>query len=456
MQIGLERVASGWPVPRASGTHLERKLLRNRPMQRSFLLGIALLSGFSWGCRGGRAVSVVDTRVPIAPPGVYVEEEVAAGYSAYGERLARWGEWSPDAMYGVHWCPRGVTEAAGAAFHPYRERGHWDGATTPTAAVPPGSAYWVSDDSETWGDITMHHGWWVDVAEQVSAGHTWCWVPGLSETPARVVWRSGDGFIGWAPEPPSWVDDGGEGLFAFFSWSFTLMGALFEPSLRDQCLEGEAQEIAANVTSARAIVAGPSKRFSRLGPNAERVSEARKALVTYTAQHPEILTAAKSVSAQASAPASESKSASTTTTTKKKEAELPIAMSIVPVMMREPMIGPMGLTPRFIRLPDPVMASINRVDTSSAPSEGSSPSQSTPSSSWTAHSSTPVTSGSFGSGGFTGHSAPTHSAPAVGSSTSQTSRTSTSVSHTSSSGSSSSRSSTSVARPSSTSSRSRN
>ncbi len=371
-------------------------------MKTGFAVRIGSLALFLLGgCGGAKGLTGAEAKVPMAPPGVYVEHDVADGFAAYKERLTRWGDWSSDTEYGVHWCPRESFVPNGPdegpeGFHPYRSRGHWDAATveTPAFGAPPGGAYWVSDDAETWGEITTHHGWWVQLdAGQPTQLHPWCWVPGLAETPARVVWRSGGGFVGWAPEPPSWVDDGGEGAFAFFSWSFAMMGALFEPLVRDQCLEGEAQEVAANATSSRAVLAGISVgRFARVGPSNEHVTEARRALVTYAILHPEVFPLAPGDAARrsTSAPAATSKIQSTTKKEDKKEDSLPRATLMVPVMLRDPMLGPVGLTPRFLRPADPVMAAITSSEVSSPAyasqgRAGSSPETST-STSWTAHS----------------------------------------------------------------------
>src|SRR5262249_49621082 len=255
-------------------------------------------------------------------------DDVGAGFAAYKDVLARWGEWSPDESYGVHWCPRpGAAFPAAAPFQPYRERGHWDAKEdASTYGAPPGSPSWVSDDGETAGESPGRHGWWVqvpddkDVLSQISP---WCWVPGIEETPARVVWRSGGGFLGWAPEPPSWIDDGDEGLYAYFEWTFVMEGGLLEDDLDDQCLDGDAQLVAANATSRNPVVqvfdptsgkwgeekkkSASLQRFARIGPNMREVRDAKKALVAYAQNHPEIKDAAP---AQASAPSSSASSSS--------------------------------------------------------------------------------------------------------------------------------------------------
>ena len=435
-------------------------------MQRLFPAGILAITGLLGGCGGAKGLVGAEAKVPLAPPGVYVEQDVAAGFAAYEERLARWGAWASDAEYGVHWCPREGAEGPDAAFHPYRSRGHWNGAvgSKPAFSTPPGGTYWVSDDSETWGDITMHHGWWIELdARETVLPHEWCWVPGLAETPARVVWRSGGGFVGWAPEPPSWIDDGDEGTFAFFSWTFEMMGSLFEPLIDAQRLEGDAQEIAANATSSHAFLAGPSVgRFARLGPNALHVGEARRALVAYASGHSELLALAPVVKATAGAASSpDSSSKASTSTTKKKENpdELPHAALMVPVMLRDPMLGPIGLTPRFLRLPDPVSASAT-LDASggswSAGATSDGAGSTTRAASWTEHA--PAQSGgsiarSSTSWSTTPSSSSHTSSAHVSSGASSSSHSSSTSSHTSSTSSHTSSTSSTSSRSTSSSSR---
>ncbi|HTP30116.1 MAG TPA: DUF6600 domain-containing protein [Anaeromyxobacteraceae bacterium] len=52
--------------------------------------------------------------------------------------------------------------------------------------------FWVSD--EPWAAATYHYGRW-----NYDGGYGWVWVPGCTWAPAWVVWRFGDGVVGWAP-----------------------------------------------------------------------------------------------------------------------------------------------------------------------------------------------------------------------------------------------------------------
>jgi len=55
---------------------------------------------------------------------------------------------------------------------------------------------WVSQ--EPWGWATYHYGRWMMDPE-----YGWLWVPGTEWAPAWVSFQQGDGYIGWAPLPPS-------------------------------------------------------------------------------------------------------------------------------------------------------------------------------------------------------------------------------------------------------------
>lgn len=219
-------------------------------------------------------VSVVPV-VPIAPRGVPVRPEVAYGYEAYADTLSAWGTWEPDGEHGVRWCPRADVIEPG--FTPYTSRGHWALSEAPIGQAQAGSPAWVSEDSDTWGAITTRHGWWVQRRQ-------WCWIPGVEETPGRVVWRWGDGFVGWAPEAPCWValDDV---EYEALDWVFTLLGTLLEHNVDQNKLDGEARQTARQATApARAPGGGPIKG-QRKGPPAKSIGDARHALDRYAATH---------------------------------------------------------------------------------------------------------------------------------------------------------------------------
>jgi hypothetical protein len=244
-------------------------------------LGVALLAA--------AACSTPARHEPVSQLGAAEEStlaaDIAAGYAAYARTLDRWGDWSADPVYAVRWCPR---DADASTFMPYRTNGHWDARPDTTApsqtwSQPATAPYWLSDDSETWGEITMHHGWWVYLDDSGPSG-LWCWIPGARETAGRVAWRESTSFVGWAPEPPSYdEDDQGRGL----AWTYVLLGSLFERPLEDAVLTGEAAVVAASV-STFARRGGPSVWGEPRsgGPSGESVVAARDALSEYLLAHP--------------------------------------------------------------------------------------------------------------------------------------------------------------------------
>jgi hypothetical protein len=205
-------------------------------------------------------------------PGSALEQDITAGYRAYKGSLAPLGDWADDAVYGVKWCPRGVDPST---FAPYRSRGHWVAADTPDA--PP---TWQVDDGAGWTDITMHHGWWV-YDEPPHAPSRWCWVPGAEPTPARVVWRTGDGFVGWAPEPPP-TDPDEPCDDDDLEWTLEFEGSLYDDSVDQAALT----DSAANCAYVATHSSGAER--SRTGPPRSAVIAARRALSDYLVAHPEV------------------------------------------------------------------------------------------------------------------------------------------------------------------------
>jgi hypothetical protein len=107
-----------------------------------------------------------------------------AGAPAAFAALGRLGEWVRLGTGERAWRPDGVA----ADWQPYRA-GHW--------AWTSDGWFWVS--AEPWAWATYHHGRW-----RFDPRFGWAWLPGDSWAPAAVVWRSGQGVVGWAPA----TDDG--------------------------------------------------------------------------------------------------------------------------------------------------------------------------------------------------------------------------------------------------------
>jgi hypothetical protein len=215
----------------------------------------------------------------------HLGQEIEAGYRTYGVVLAPLGQWSTDPTYGVHWCPK-ITGPV--PFVPYLSKGHWapvESVTTPHGELPPEAPYWVPDPDAARGDVTMHHGWWVGDERPGAEGH-WCWVPGVEETAARVVWRESDGFVAWAPEPPP-NDQGDEDDDDLLAWVYEFVGTLFDDSLEPNVLRGDAADLADGLTrQARSGDRIAGRPPSRVGPTRSAVSTARSALSQYVLAHP--------------------------------------------------------------------------------------------------------------------------------------------------------------------------
>jgi hypothetical protein len=300
---------------------------------------------------GGCAGALREDPGPLVgvPGGGVLETDIRAGYRAYGPTLERWGRWSADPLYAMRWCPRDVDPTT---FVPYRSKGRWapSEATRGGAwGAPPGAPYWLSDDAETWGDITMHHGWWVHLDEATASG-VWCWVPGAAETAGRVVWRVADGFVGWAPEPPTYVDD--DSLdYDNLRWAFELVGSLFEQALDDGLLTGDAADMAYRATYGGGHDPARPGAPRTIGPTSEQVADARRALAGYVAAHPvvsaPVATATQGQSTATPTVGSTSTARSSSQTAQTTEDALPPGMALYAQLMRDPLMGSggFGLSP---------------------------------------------------------------------------------------------------------------
>ena len=255
-------------------------MTNTKPLHHAFVLAIALAAS---------ACSVSVPRLALAPPGVRVRPEVAAGYAAYEAPLSAWGTWGPDREYGVHWCPsRAATGGPDVPFQPYLSRGHWDVAGAPGDGSEGGQPVWRSEDPDTWGEITTHHGWWIR-----PAGHptSWCWIPGTEETPGHVAWREGDGFVGWAPEPPDDVEAVDEADYDdSFDWVYTLLGTLTSDHTDQDTLTGSARDRAQAATTPVRKPNGSLQRQT-VAPSGTRIAAAHQALGQYAALHPDAIAA---------------------------------------------------------------------------------------------------------------------------------------------------------------------
>jgi hypothetical protein len=118
------------------------------------------------------------------PPDQYsqVPDGGSVDISYFYNNLAAYGHWVERGSYGWVWLPFGVR----VSWRPYT-LGQW--------VLTDYGWTWVS--TEPFGWATYHYGRWVDDPD-----YGWAWVPGYDWGPAWVAWRSGAGYIGWAPLPP--------------------------------------------------------------------------------------------------------------------------------------------------------------------------------------------------------------------------------------------------------------
>ena len=159
------------------------------------------------------------TRPPLPPP----PPRPPIGYDVglFYDDLDPYGEWIFVSPYGWVFAPAGVHPD----WRPYSD-GRWlytdDG--------------WMWDTDEPWGWASYHYGRWF-----YQPRHGWCWVPGAEWGPSWVVWRSGDGWLGWAPMPPGVAFRAGIGLdfggidinvvIQPFMWHFVPERYAFEPRI---------------------------------------------------------------------------------------------------------------------------------------------------------------------------------------------------------------------------------
>jgi hypothetical protein len=97
-------------------------------------------------------------------------------------QLSPYGHWVESRYHGWVFLPYGVR----AGWRPYA-LGHW--------VMTDYGWTWVSDEAFGWA--TYHYGRWANDPD-----YGWEWIPGYEWGPAWVAWRTGGGYIGWAPLPP--------------------------------------------------------------------------------------------------------------------------------------------------------------------------------------------------------------------------------------------------------------
>jgi hypothetical protein len=129
---------------------------------------------------------VVVAPAPVVVEPIVVQPATTVSISFFHEKLRHHGRWVTVATYGQVWVPAGVP----VGWRPYT-LGHW-------VYTEDYGWTWVSDEPFGWA--TYHYGRWAWVD-----GYGWVWLPGTVWGPAWVVWRTGGGYVGWAPMPPAAV-----------------------------------------------------------------------------------------------------------------------------------------------------------------------------------------------------------------------------------------------------------
>jgi hypothetical protein len=107
----------------------------------------------------------------------------SVNYQTFYNELAPYGAWIDYPGYGYVWSPNVDYD-----FRPYATNGYW----VPTEY----GNTWVSNYD--WGWAPFHYGRWT-----YDNFYGWLWMPGSEWAPAWVVWRSGNGYYGWAPLGPN-------------------------------------------------------------------------------------------------------------------------------------------------------------------------------------------------------------------------------------------------------------
>jgi hypothetical protein len=231
---------------------------------RTFATGIGLAWQFGvverrYGMRRLVSCAVFCSAAFLFTPAREAAAGVAVGVSVnfFHDALSPYGDWIQSARFGLVWTPRHVAHD----WRPYTY-GHW--------VYTDDDWTWVSDDE--WGWATGHYGrWYFDPA----AG--WLWVPGDEWAPAWVVWRSGGGYVGWAPMPPD-VDafhiDAGL-VIDPFAFSFVEVGHLCEPHVYRRMAPVGRNVTFVRVTENITHYAVHENRIVNRGIDVERVERAR-------------------------------------------------------------------------------------------------------------------------------------------------------------------------------------
>ena len=116
------------------------------------------------------------------PAWAYHRASVEVDIGLFYKDLAPHGSWVDVREHGRAWVPR-----VHHGWRPYAV-GHW-------VWTDDYGWLWLSDEDFGWA--VFHYGRWYR-----DPTYDWVWVPGYEWGPGWVAWRSGGGYVGWAPLPP--------------------------------------------------------------------------------------------------------------------------------------------------------------------------------------------------------------------------------------------------------------
>ncbi len=134
---------------------------------------------------------------PLADPTpAHAQYEDGVSFDYFYDALQQYGYWLYSDRWGLVWQP-----AVPEYFRPYDTDGRW-------VYTDRFGWYWASD--YPWGEIPFHYGRWVNDPDD-----GWLWIPGYTWSPAWVVWRRNDQYLGWMPAPPDERFLSGEGDVSF-------------------------------------------------------------------------------------------------------------------------------------------------------------------------------------------------------------------------------------------------
>ncbi len=139
------------------------------------LATVALLMNVAW--------NPADSPRPTLLGGAVAHAGIRVDFGFFYNELAPYGYWHQTEPYGWVWYPN-----VRRSWRPYTV-GYW---------VFTDDYGWTWIAKDPWGSIPFHYGRWF--YDDDYGG--WAWVPDTEWGPAWVGWRSGGGYIGWAPLPP--------------------------------------------------------------------------------------------------------------------------------------------------------------------------------------------------------------------------------------------------------------